>query len=266
MCLGKNTIVFGVHKLGRSQCIHHRPPRLAGSLPYQLKGKPDWAPLLNNLVDVLLDLSCHHLAGCGVYEHASHFIFRRLLFTCPGKENLLYEDAHHPPFWCFSQTTSWYNLVALSLGQPVETRGEWRGCSLSLATVPYSESPGQAHLVLHSQAAVGAHTKARAVLRWDDPLDRRKGSRQSKRNLETLIPLQNMITRDLVVDKGNSAQSTYQLSHVCTITQKYVALYGKGHQTQSLLVCHGILCLPKQGEFHPVLWHRNVVTARPMES
>ena len=140
-------------------------------------------------------------------------------------------------------------------------------CSLSLATVPYSESPGQAHLVLHSQAAVGAHTKARAVLRWDDPLDRRKGSWQSKRNLETLIPLQNMITRGLVVDKGNSAQSTYQLSYVCTITQKYVALYGKGHQTQPLLVCHGILCLPKQGEFHPVLWHRNrVVTARPMES
>ena len=78
-------------------------------------------------------------------------------------------------------------------------------CSLSLATVPYSESPGQAHLVLHSQAAVGAHTKARAVLRWDDPLDRRKSSRQSKRNLETLIPLQNMITRGLVVDKGNGA-------------------------------------------------------------
>ena len=25
MCLGKNTIVFGIHKLGRSQCIHHRP-------------------------------------------------------------------------------------------------------------------------------------------------------------------------------------------------------------------------------------------------
>ena len=181
----------------------------------------------------------------------------RLKISCTRMHIIRRSDVSHrqPP-----GTTSWL----LPLGQ----RGVSDGvCSLSLATVPYSESPGQAHLVLHSQAAVGAHTKARAVLRWDDPLDRRKGSWQSKRNLETLIPLQNMIPRGLAVDKGNSAQSTYQLSYVCTITEKHVALYGKGHQTQPLLVCHGILCLPKQGDFHPVLWHRKrVVTARPMES
>ena len=147
----------------------------------------------------------------------------RLKISCTRMHIIRRSDVPHrqPP-----GTTSWL----FSLGQPVETRVSDGVCSLSWATVPYSESPGQAHLVLHSQAAVGAHTKARAVLRWDDPLDRRKGSWQSKRNLETLIPLQNMITRGLVVDKGNSAQSTYQLSNVCTITQKYVALYGKGHQ------------------------------------
>ena len=129
-------------------------------------------------------------------------------------------------------------------------------CSLSLATVPYSESPGQAHLVLHSQAAVGATLRLGPCCDGTTHLTGGKAHRQSNRNLETLIPLQNMITRGLVVDKGNSAQSTYQLSYVCTITQKYVALYGKGHQTQPLLVCHGILCLPKQGDFHPVLWLR----------
>ena len=62
------------------------------------------------------------------------------------------------------------------------------------------ESPGQAHLVLHSQAAVRAHSEARAMLQWDDPLDRRKGSWQSK-NMETFIPLQNKITRGFLFER-----------------------------------------------------------------
>ena len=73
-------------------------------------------------------------------------------------------------------TTSWL----FSLGQPVGMRGECRGLQSVFNYVPYGESPGQAHLVLHSQAAVRAHSKARAMLEWDDPLDRRKGSWQSK--------------------------------------------------------------------------------------
>ena len=70
--------------------------------------------------------------------------------------------------------------------------------------MPYGESSGQAHLVLHSQAAVRAHSEVRTMLQWDDPLDRRKDSWQSK-SMETLIPLQNKITRGLIVDKSNSA-------------------------------------------------------------
>ena len=50
-----------------------------------LPRRPEWAPLVDKLVDVLFDLLCHPLAGCVVYEHASYFIFRRLLVTCPGK-------------------------------------------------------------------------------------------------------------------------------------------------------------------------------------
>ena len=67
-------------------------------------------------------------------------------------------------------------------------RGECRGLQSVFNYVPYGESPGQAHLVLHSQAAVRAHSEARAMLQWDDLLDRRKGSWQSK-NMETFIPL-----------------------------------------------------------------------------
>ena len=102
-------------------------------------------------------------------------------------------------------TTSWL----FSLGQPVGMKGECRGLQSVFNYVAYAESPGQAHLVLHSQAAVRAHSETRAMLQWDDPLDRRKGSWQSK-NMETFIPLQNKITRGVIVDKGNSVQSTNQ--------------------------------------------------------
>ena len=78
-----------------------------------------------------------------------------------------------------------------------------------------------------------------------------KLSLQYSRCPSPLPALHMFLLKDLVILEPNS--SKFQLSYVCTITQKYVALYGKEHQTQSLLVCHGILCLPKQDEFHPVL-------------
>ena len=103
-------------------------------------------------------------------------------------------------------------------------------------------------------------------MRWDHTLERREGSWWSESNLETRITLPNIITRDLFVDKGNSAQSTYLLSYVCTITLRDVAWCGKGQETQPLLTCHGILSSPRQGDIHPVLLPRNrLVKARPME-
>ena len=136
----------------------------------------------------------------------------RLKISCTRMHIIRRPDVSHRQN---PSTTSWL----FSLGQPVGMRGECRNLQSVFNYVPYGESPGQAHLVLHSQAAVRAHSEARAMLQWDDPLDRRKGSWQSK-NMETFIPLQNKITRGLIVDKGNSAQSTDQLFYLCPITQK----------------------------------------------
>ena len=118
--------------------------------------------------------------------------------------------------------------------------------------MPYGESPGQAHLVLHSQAAVRAHTEARVMLQWTTLLTGGKAHGQSK-SMETLIPLQ---TRSLGVSEWQ--QRPVHLRTLLTFANhpKVVAWDGKGHQTQPLL-CHGILCLPKHGELHPVLWHMN---------
>ena len=135
--------------------------------------------MVDNLVDVLLDLLCHRLAGCAVYEHASYLssgdYFSRALEKLQGSfENLLYKNE------CTSSAVLMFLTDQIlkqprgsSHSEPVGMRGECRGLQ---CVFNYGESLGQAHLVLHSQAAVRAHSKARAMLQWDNSLDRRKGS------------------------------------------------------------------------------------------
>lgn len=80
---------------------------------------------------------------------------------------------------------------------------------------------------MHCQATVGAHTKDRSVLRQDHTLERGEGSRWSKATWNRVSRSRDISTRDLFVDKGNSAQSTYLLSYVCTITLRGIAWCGK---------------------------------------
>ena len=89
--------------------------------------------------------------------------------------------------------------------------------------LPYSRSPGRAHLAMHSLATVRARTKDRDVLRKDHTLERGEthGGLQASWNRASLS--QDQCTRGLLVDKGNSAQSTNLLSSVCTLTLRRVA-------------------------------------------
>jgi len=114
--------------------------------------------------------------------------------------------------------------------------------------LPYSGSPGRAHLAMHSQATVGARTKDRSVLRKDHTLEKGETYGGLQATWDRASRSQDQCTRDLLVDKGNSAQSTYLLSYVCTITLRGVAWFEIGQEQQPLLSYRGILSSTGRGD------------------
>ena len=141
-----------------------------------------------------------------------------------------------------------------------------RICSLSVTKIPYSGSPGELIWSCTARLQEGPTPRIGACCDRTTPWKGRKAHGGPKATWNRVSRSRDISTRDLFVDKGNSAQSTCLLSYVCTITLRGVAWCGKGQEQQPLLTCHGILSSPRQGDNHPVLLPLNrLVKARPRE-
>ena len=88
---------------------------------------------------------------------------------------------------------------------------------------------------MHSLATVRARTKDRGVLRKDHTLEKGETHGGLQASWNRASRSQDHCTRGLLVDKGNSAQSTNLLSYVCSITLRGVAECDIGQEQQPLL-------------------------------
>ena len=166
----------------------------------------------------------------------------RLKISCTRMYIIRRSDVSHrqPP-----GTTSW-------LFRTRTASGNEGVCSLSLVTVPYVVKVLDKLIwsctvrpQLVPTLRLGPCCDGTTLLTGE------KAHRQSNRNLETLIPLQNMITRGLVVDKGNKTQSTYQFSYVCTITPKVCRLVWQGASDTAPASMPWYPVLAQAGRFSP---------------